>query len=840
MKITINKKTDINVSEYDDDKSILEHYSVKIDTIPIFLHIAGKSGKDYKIVALSEKLVNVAPTDIDDLLVGIKKEFPSVEPKHVVFEWLKANRLQESSKIDLVVDDKTFAILALLDPYTFPDINKMQQAYDAFTASSKTQLTNLSKKLAKLDKLFNKLTDIEGLPTSEFNILSSTLALTISFPYAVNPLLVFDGMTPSQNIPFIMCFSQGKTFYKVSSLLTPPDKWIDMKPEIKKDVLQDGIYFKISINPPAIQSNIDTLDRKYSNGFWLINGDTSTAFISAQVSSIKHKIDQDSLEKVFLSSIENNLEYTLAKKETTGLQGTFRVSGVKFEPYIMADMITNDDLISSFLYVYERDVAVGSRKRSFYVHYLPGGVTFDEDYIDPGIGMHFTPTEGGVIVKITDVLDPVVASAILSKIFAYYESKKGKIQDIYTTLIGDVITGKKTKKKELDQKTGSRAKYLKKNVPDIWVSNYTRQCVQERQPYIVDPKDLDTVLEKLQDDHKVLEYNGVIYACEPREPTDKSDANLYPGLKENTIENIELRKKIPLLPCCFTVDQYDKGVTGKYIKSKMTTDETKEKDTGIVQDEKYKNFDLIRSLNEHIGRHTSLVDFGRLAKLPYVWDKICKLKGVATFKKSGQEFYSILRTGVHPSPDSFIHCLQRATDKSYASKLPSEQTLVVNAVKKKIASLGPEILASCAQELAGFSIKDIKNIFSNPEIYIDPKIWVTLVEKYFKCNIFLYQVSAKKKTSIMIPRNFQAWLSSGYDDTLPSVLVFVQELDIPNPKFPCQCEIAVQVHADPDTGKISKEKTLFLRDKIVDVALSLLESSNQVYVLNKDMEISPL
>jgi hypothetical protein len=214
------------------------------------------------------------------------------------------------------------------------------------------------------------------------------------------------------------------------------------------------------------------------------------------------------------------------------------------------------------------------------------------------------------------------------------------------------------KKKNL--KTRKRAADLAEYDPDMFRSRYPDQCQRESQPYVmVTEAEAQKKMKELGSAHKVIKFGDAWYACEPREDDDKDQIHIWPGLKENSSKtDQQYIEEHPLLPCCYTQDQYTKKAScwRKYSEEgNLDCSDSKEKEIGVG----------------HIVKGGKSASFNRYGEIPFNWEKVLKYLKIDKITKGKQEIYPLLRRGVVPSPDSFIHCVESAMRPEKYSIIPT-------------------------------------------------------------------------------------------------------------------------------------------------------------------------
>jgi hypothetical protein len=135
------------------------------------------------------------------------------------------------------------------------------------------------------------------------------------------------------------------------------------------------------------------------------------------------------------------------------------------------------------------------------------------------------------------------------------------------------------------------------------------------------------------------------------------------------------------------------------------------------------------------------------------------------------------------------------------------------------------------QELYDYSDVTIAEFLKDKNQYVDPSLYISLVQIYYGCNIFLYVVdSLNPDGNIVIPHHSQAYLLRDIDVKKKSVLIIKYEID--GEDFPYQCELVCSLEGGVSGNKIKKVTPVFENSPIVNLAVKLLYDSNEVFIVN--------
>jgi hypothetical protein len=826
MKIKINDKEFV-VFEYDDDYTILERYSMtQPDTLPSFFRIDGKDyilkdGMNLKTRNVKETIKNLEEDDLleKSIIEGILISYPGLKKSDIGILWIKENYKFEGKKSQTLINVTN---LKSLDKSMFATPLRAEAAIVEFDLEVKNKRDKLKKKIEEGDKIFTLVTKQKAVPVKEFNIEEITSQIILKLINKETLLDVFDAMDTSRDIPFILLVYKKRRYFKVYSRIIPPDSWIDFVPPTP------GLYFKVlNVLPEKLTGRQIMLENLYSDAFWHTEDKIELNF------KVKHGISEEDMRIKILHSLGNRIKYEILTTKQSSIKGTFIIPEIDFNRVVFADLVYTNQILRYFLFFNEKQKTIFNKPR-FYVYYAPNQqgsmtssltLTITPGSADPGS----EDRKGHAVVRISHAINIQQANAarlIFSKLLSIYNNEFQKTVDYYTELIPNFKTlasvfQRKDKKKE-DKKTGPRAVALRKFKPDLFGSRYPDQCQKEKQPYIIKTKEeAEELALKLGDPHKVMHFEGVWYACDPREPDDKNFKHLYPGLKQNTSKlDKKYKDSFELLPCCYTQDQFEKAASHlrEYYKVSALQD----------QEELVSKKDREGGMGYIVGSNKKL-DPGRYGEVPFNWEKLLSYLKIEKMQKGGQLVYPFLRHGVLNSPDSFFHCLERTFNLRYTSSVGEDKRKIVVDVRKKISTESLS-LALGRQELYDISVSDARSILLDPKQYIDPKKWVNVASSHYGCNIFLYVVDSQNPNgNVVIPNNSQAYLSRDIDVTsIPSVLIMMYEIGTED--FPYQCEIMCYVTMDGP--KVKGIDFTFIDNSISNMAAKLLYDANEVFVVS--------
>lgn len=835
---------DLEISEFQSKAEILNQYAIKIssEALPQYFAISSELSitqdeGNKQILEVTDIRPILQEIDyLDDLLsllpsllkiYSFASNFNRMPTTSIIALWLYLkfkNEVQDRLILSLLIEPYV-SPLKRIDPLIFSSSDQIISIIVNYENYVQDERNKIKKDLEYATSISQQFNELGSVNTSEFILEESTISWDVEFIEGDTLPIIFDKMIATSTIPFIHIYHRGQNWFKVYESYTPKEYWVEFEP------LNEGIYFrlvfdfnnKIFISNGSINSELDRtteLDNPSQGSYYKIN-------------LVSPKDTEDILAKLFFNKFAPDIKINIAKKNNIGVKGIFKFEDVNFNRAIFADMITNDPILSYFLFFQEfNQTILNKSKYSFY--YSPGH-NFVKNSETLLITLTYSSDDDAIGVRISgasSINDAKLFKNIFQKLIWRYIEEFDTIYNFYKNLVGVKSLSqysKKTKAKRDVFKSKVRLTNLRKQRPDIYEANYATGCQKDAQPYLVTKEKAEELSRILKGgSHKVLNFprgSEDWYACEPREPDENQEMYLWPGIQINN--RMKNKKQYPCIPCCKLIDQYtgEKSKYGfEYVKKEK--DQCGESEGGNKEVKGIKFEQMINNLKDaegkdfqtHIQKGNKVTGIGQFSNLPYNLEYLVQDAGYRKITKGKQLFLPILRTGVLKSPDSFIHCMEKAFNPRYVTLDIEERKKRVMDVRRKISQMN---LAYGKQELYDISNDEIIEILLNPFAYIDPAIFISLVSKAYNCNIFLYEIGKNiPNGEILIPRHSQAYLFRDISENKGSVFVtkFYTEDYF-------QCEIMVKYN--PDEEQIFDY--IFKNDKLVDAAVTALYDVNLVY-----------
>lgn len=365
-------------------------------------------------------------------------------------------------------------------------------------------------------------------------------------------------------------------------------------------------------------------------------------------------------------------------------------SSINISLVVLKDLITNDNNVYTISYINESTL-INTRKTNLNI-FLKGNRTTE----DVGVSLFERPDTVGTFIRLkkirggSDLKERINLNMLLiSKILQYTLNKIDSILNFYQQYISlnvevNLFEGQISK----DKLT------VKNQVPEIFVSNYTRLC--NKPPIIVENVD--------ESDDTVLKF-PIYGESEPKLYICPYSDYKYPGLRENT--KLINKDIFPFVPCCYQRPQNQRKNYKMYYNQE--------------------NYEQRINTGE-IGKSLKILAPERLGTLPPKIDKLLNYK-------TNIKFY---RYGTPTSPSSCLNILNKVTNNKN-----SEQFIRRELAKR--AEL-------CKGECVSLSIKEIAEKLLDLKTYINPRYFKGALTDYYNLSYILF--SKDKDDFSVYPNKF--------------------------------------------------------------------------------------
>lgn len=648
------------------------------------------------------------------------------------------------------------------------------------------------KQQKKIFKNFKKIK--EGIFYTDFELQKITFDLILNIKDKTI-LEIFNDIQLNKYVPF----ATTNNLYKILKDFVPKEDW--------SLSLENTIIFKI-----LEKQNIENLTYDDYNNALLLN-DNKNVKVSLDLKEIKNvNVDKEEYINRFLSSIKLTKK-DINKIEETKVSGNFFYPNFKLNKYVLADLVMIDPIFSNLITIDEHEKTT-KQKTSIYLQFnLPKygyiSVFLTNKIVeknDPNLknqSKKLFPLNSYYIMISISKAENIEAvkgfQELFSKLLVYYQEKYDNIVNFYKQFIpkfGDI---------EKIEDVIEDKKQLKNIVPDLFISNYTRKCLQP--PNIIDDEKAKEEIKKgtkvmvFPNSGKNVEQHN--YICN----NPKYPEHIYPGLKENNLEN---KDKYPYIPCCYKKNQEESKVYRHYYLGEESPSKDDKKQQNLYITNKIIPPDMFGTLPKNINKLFDTID--------------------------NDSSFIYYRKGVLRTKSSFLQCVIEAMD-DYSNGVygflkinnKDEKEKFLNKYRTNILSTISGA-SSCKQEMYDYDTNVIINNIKNLDEYLNPNLYIHLLETYFKCNIFIF-VRNDLNSELIVPRHLQSY--NKLQNNYPNVLIFQHmgsESD--DAKYP-QCELIVK-------WKIGEEKNIqyvfdnknIIYNKLNDIFYNMTKS----YILNSQQK----
>lgn len=796
--------------------SIIERLAGNMDTLPKYLYFPeGIPTIDQLNDADNE-------IEVEDLLQPIRqissisrlvKELTGkLEQQGLTWPEIYVAYISLNEKSNAVDDDRRGAFLLQVqqDLQTQPDgigidvdaVWNNRKAYVSDLKSNISIFVKKSKELVGTLKDFEKIK--KGIPYTDIVLETVTLDFDLDLGVSYGSLMeVFNYIVTSSSMPFATIDG----FYKILKDFTPEVDWA-----LTSDL---AIVIRVLVSLPNKPA-------RYMQG--LISNNSTSTDIRGTTIGLSVTIEVDvSKPSIQISEIVENvlLAFPSLKSASTGevkestVKGSFNFPKTMINTYVFSDLALNDSLFSQYITIKENDKATKSKKTGLYISFNHPNTGQISGVVTEQVVVENTPQSirkmsdmfpmgsSYVRVKISKALNMDVSKIfrdIMSRLMVVYINKQKEIVGIYKKFIPAFKVEKPVK--EVKTKTSK----LQDIESDVFVEYYSRWCNEAKQPTIVSDKEA-----------KAAEAEGLEVMTYPREGSGYVKRNYicknpkypWPGVQKNNTKN---KVEFPVIPCCFAKPQSNSAKYKKYFAGTAGEEDKEEDKDDRVQQEIY------------IGN--KLVPYGLFGELPTNIDKLLHLV-------NPDEGYRYLRQGVHRTKSSFLDCILTAFDIDDIVDLKNldDRLERLASVRKEISTL--ENASSCRQQLYDVDVNNIKKQIEDPEVYLDPHLYIAAVEAAFKCNIFIF--SRRDPNGQMdLPRYSQVF----YETRNTGICILIYEhmgSEADQAEYP-QCELILKWNID---DREDWTTTLASNDIMVTELSKIRSRLSEGYALDRKISILP-
>lgn len=511
----------------------------------------------------------------------------------------------------------------------------------------------------------------------------------------LNELMVFDAI--KLNDPVIACF------YREMIKFNPEHKHL-IDAYLNQDWVLSSKIKATDIIRIMITYNVSNARIKYK----MVNVYVEQDKIIFNIETLIHEVVLQFNQEVTLNlrnlikNILNNMDLKEAYKQHKNREfyyGSYS-SPINVSLVVLKDLLTNDPNVYNISFINE-SALINTRKTNLNI-FLRGSQTTGNTNI--GVSLFERPDSVGTFIRIKKI----VGESNLNQRIDFYMGKINKIlQYTYDNTANIVkfyrqyINLKVDTNPFIEQDRKDEESTLKAQVPEIFLTNYTRLC---NKPPVLLPTTTDiTDVDNLSKSNTVLKF-PIYGETTPRLYTCPYPDYKYPGLRENN--KLDNKDKFPFVPCCYQRPQHMSKNFRVYYNQEVQAQRTNAGE---------------------IGKSLKILAPERLGVLP---PKIDKLLNYTT----GNKFF---RYGVPQSKSSCLTLLNKITNNH-----ESEQTIRLELSKR--AEL-------CKGEF-NTTVSEIVKKIKDSSVYINPRLFKGALEDYYQISYILF--SKDKDDFSVYPNKF--------------------------------------------------------------------------------------
>jgi len=783
MSIVVNGKRITYDSTFDTSETLKNRIAAEFETLPQYLIFPDDfpEKKEYNIENIYDKIIFMAHDEKQVPFIQLQKELDNVKVnlnyETDVWPIWTLEKVEFSVK-DVPEDFKSQVSGTVLDiilrewhdiirPEKEVDMGAFWQTQLDLYNKIKERIFNLGQKEQEYLNIIRKLTEEKDIESTSFFEKRKSVRITLG---PKRPILdVFNNIILTDIVPFASCGS----YFKILKQFTLPKEW-------KLDDSSEDIILKINCKDNNVPEYIDVFVRVQND---------KVICETVLVTDTKYYITEEVFQNIIIKSLQYN---TLEKIEIVKTQGVFYFPNTFINIYVLSDLIMNDEQFSLLL---NSDESLKATKKKtdekqpwLYIHYesplghVASSITQKIAMVnDPEIkdrGFKIGSDYIRVSVKGKNVSCIQSFKKTLSKLFSVYQTKKNNIIAFYKKYIPTF-----DERRKIADVAEVKGKFPFKK-------GYTRKCQKFRQPIEITSENKETVynllMEDSKEDIKTFTFKDLkrgvdrVYACGvQKDENGKLIKTQYKILDTIASSGEEV-------PCCFDT------------KKKRRRAHAVSEQQNIIKTGKILEFKKFGNLPEPLE-----LLFGRLEN------------------NSDIEYNRIGATNSKDSPYSFVNAIILALNSEL--NVNEVQEKVDETLRKFVAS--ENLIPLTKQCRYDATIPQIKKDITEGKSYFDPRLYVQLLEHYFKCYIYLFN-----DDGLIIPRNREGYYQYVNNYTRS---VFVYEnigTEFSAGAFP-QCEVIGR------WNKKSKEKTMDINfstnNRVRKSIETMFNTRNEFYVSSK-------
>ena len=505
-------------------------------------------------------------------------------------------------------------------------------------------------------------------------------------------------------------------------------------------------------------------------------------------------------------------------KKKINIKAEFLIPNNNIDRPIFLDVLMNHPVCSKMCFVDER-IRMQKEKGGLYLYFLPPGkdesklitCSVTEQIVEktniklmtqhPMLKVDI-PYLRVRITRVDTEENAILFQQTFTKIMSLYQKERHTLIKEYDRYIENFTSTLYEMSQEIEKrrKRSTRIKSLLKDVnPDQFIPGYSRICQANRSPKIIEekinPNDPEPpIVDEMESEGKQVmlfpknseDGKQYYYSCE------HNKSHKFPGLRLNTLSNYE---KYPIVPCCFKKDHRSKprSVWKDYYEYNKTFDDFKVRKNDSKDDDE-----------KHIFISNKILKSKRQGTLP---------KNIDEYFKSIDTEHQYYRKGVNRTCNSVIEVLLYATDDTFEDMDTEEKIEKLSSIRKELLSLVDK--SDMFQQAYNYTPELIKEYLNDQEKYIDPKLFIRLLEEYFKCYIFIFSRNDKNPFGTLdCPQNVKMYLQLQKKRRSHIFIYEHMGSEDEREKYP-QCELIVRVSENEERLVFSSSSQVIERTQAI-------------------------
>ena len=816
------KSFELDIYDLDNQKSVLNRLASEMKTIPRYLYFPEgvpsleQLNKEYSITVedLLQDIISTNKGDLDFVTfansIKGKLDQQNLDLRDDVLLPFVAHDSNVSLDSRSVLHVLSLAIesanlfdetsnTSLRDLINFWD-NDREQTIERF----RKKINEVKKESAEQKKIyedFNQKTEKIHYTTFEQEGVTFEFSLDL---VDITVMEIFNHVRLNSAVPF----ATTHNFFKIFNDFNPPNTW--------SRSIKESIVFKVLQKKILNRSKHED----YAQGLLVVDGEPGKENVVVEMSLLTsgNFLQRDEMIKRFLTSFYGLGDIDVKNITEKSIKGSFYFPNHSLNNYVFADLLMNNKLFSSMMSIDEREKAT-KKKESIYIHFynskigkLTANITEkisvrnDSDLRGKDVNGEFKFGSTYIRMKIViaeNIQAVLIFQDLFSKLLAIYDQEYPAIIAFYKNYTPITTTEKKDDKQQPIVKNR-----LKDIAPEVFVSGYSQKCGFP--PTIIDDNDHKAFENAIKNRLQIMTY--------PKNDDEQKDDKLFPsrnyvcnnpkakfpGLHENKFK--KNKDKVRYIPCCFK--KGNNKFFRQYFYGEEPTDKTVTTQQDLITSKKFVDADKYGTLPTNLNKMFDIFDYN--------------------------ENYIYVRKGVHDANSSFLECvmegmyettdiLDHADDrKAYLIKRRSELANEANA-------------AACSQEMYDYTLSEIIDVIRDPNMYMKPSLFTSLLEQLFNCNIFVFNRS-DDNTSLIIPRHIHAYYKNKRENA-KCIFIYEHKGSSADKEKGIRCELIVKwMKTDkhnvsyyyPYNSNVSKGvrdvymsmiKTYALKDEIVESSI---------------------